>query len=101
MSDLNQLNVSGRLTKDALVKHTRGGNTVTELHLAINEEDGPIFLQVDCWGDEASEIAGDLEKGQRLMISGRLRQILTGQGTREAKRRLVMVSSYIVVAEDF
>ena len=101
MSDVNKVEISGRLTKDALMKHTPGGKTVTELHLAVNNEASTIFVQVDCWGDEAGEIVGELEKGRRVVIFGRLKQILTGRGTRNAKKRLIIASDYILLVEDF
>jgi single-strand DNA-binding protein len=79
VSDLNQVTLIGRLTRDAEVRHTKSGDPVYSLRLAVNsrakEGDGwtdkPGFFDVVHFG-RSEKLAEYLVKGKQIGLSGRL-----------------------------
>lgn len=82
MSDLNQVVISGRLTRDTELRFTKGGQAVCELTLASNriwknangKQESTIFTDVVVWGKQAEILQNMLHKGKYVMVSGRLHQ---------------------------
>lgn len=75
MADLNSLDMTGRLTRDPELRHTPGGDTVTNFRLACNGprgDDDAVFVDVDVWGKQAEAVAQYLRQGSRVAVSGRL-----------------------------
>lgn len=67
MSDINNFNFTGRLTKDAVVKSTPNGKKCLEMDVANNIGYGDykktVWLKVKMWGDRAVNIAPIFTKG--------------------------------------
>jgi len=83
MSDLNQVIMSGRLTRDASLKTLSSGSSVAELSVASNriwndrngnKQEETVFVDVDLWGKQADYFGNNLKKGDYIMVTGRLRR---------------------------
>jgi single-strand DNA-binding protein len=73
----------GNLVEDPEVRFTNTGIAVTNLHLAVTQrvqQDGQwrdgdtSFFKVNVWRGQAEHLADSLGKGDRVMVTGRLRQ---------------------------
>lgn len=70
---MNRILLSGRLTRDAEVNETKGGNTVVEMRIAVNiTAEKALFIDVSAWNSIASNIAGYLTKGTKIIVDGML-----------------------------
>ena len=82
MSDLNKTILIGRLTKDAELRHTQSGTSVSEFSLAVNhsyakngeKKEEVSYINCTAWGKTAEIIAQYTAKGHRIGIEGRLKQ---------------------------
>jgi single-strand DNA-binding protein len=82
MAGLNRVQLIGRLTHDAEVRHTQSGTPVTTARLAVNERfyskgevrEDVTFINCVIWGKRGSAMSGKelLQKGQALYVEGRL-----------------------------
>jgi len=82
MADLNHVVLIGRLTRDAELKYTAGGQAVCKFSLAVNRrrkngdqwvEEGNFF-DVVLWGRAGEAINQYLVKGKQIAVDGELRQ---------------------------
>lgn len=82
MSDLNQVVISGRLTKDAQFREVKG-SSLAEISIASNrvwndrsgnKQEETVFIDVDLWGKQAEYFGNNLQKGSYIMVTGRLRR---------------------------
>lgn len=70
---MNRIVLSGRLTRDAEVNETKGGNTVVEMRMATNiSAEKTLFIDVSAWNYIASNIAEYLTKGTKIIVDGML-----------------------------
>ena len=79
MSDLNSCTFTGRLTKDAELKHIGAKNTTClEFSIANNTGFGQYaktsYINVQLWGAGASGVEPYMKKGQQVGVSGTLTQ---------------------------
>lgn len=79
MSDINNVIVTGRLTKDCELTHIGANNTaLCKFSIAVNEKgkDGEEvnFFNVSVWGKIAEVCNKFISKGSQVAISGKLRQ---------------------------
>lgn len=83
MSDLNSVQICGRIVRDAVMKETAGGTRVAEFSIATNityrDGDGEFvqkghFFPLALYGQYAGKMLPHLKKGQRVIIEGYLRQ---------------------------
>ena len=80
MSDLNEVIVSGRVTRDAELRYTPSGTAVTDVTIASNrvwskdseKQEETTFVDVTIWGRQAETLSEYLLKGRHLMVVGRL-----------------------------
>jgi len=93
------ITVIGNLTDDPELRFTPSGAAVANFRVAstprfldkqTNEwKDGdPLFLQCNIWRQAAENVAESLQRGARVIVSGRLRQ--RTYETREGEKRTVM-----------
>jgi len=81
MSDLNEVVVSGRLTRDAELRYTPNGTAVTDIIVASNriwskdseKQEEATFVDVTIWGKQAESLAKYMTKGRHVMLTGRLK----------------------------
>ena len=93
------ITVIGNLTDDPELRFTPSGAAVAKFRIAstprildrqTNEwKDGePLFLACNVWRQAAENVAESLQRGARVIVSGRLRQ--RSYETREGEKRTVM-----------
>jgi len=82
MADINHVVLVGRLTRDAELKYTSGGQAVCKFSVAINRrrkngeqwEDEPNYFDVVLWGRQGESLNQYLLKGKSVGVEGELRQ---------------------------
>lgn len=82
MADINHVVLVGRLTRDAELKYTAGGQAVCKFSLAINRRrkngdqwvDEPNFFDIVLWGRQGETLNQYLVKGKQVAVEGELRQ---------------------------
>jgi single-strand DNA-binding protein len=82
MADINHVVLVGRLTRDAELKYTAGGQAVSKFSIAINRRrksgdqwvDEANFFDIVVWGRQAESLNQYLVKGKQIGIDGELRQ---------------------------
>ena len=79
----NHTTIVGNLVEDPEVRFTNNGIAVTNLRVAVTQrvqQDGQwrdgdtCFFKVNVWRGQAENLADSLAKGDRVMVTGRLRQ---------------------------
>ena len=80
----NAITVVGNLTKDPEIRYTAGGQAKASLSVAVNRrwmnkqtnewEERTSFFNVIVWGEMADHCSESLQKGNRVIVSGRLEQ---------------------------
>lgn len=77
---MNNLSIVGRVGRDAVVRHTQGGDSVAGFSVAVESGFGDkkqtLWLDCSVWGKRAQAIAKHIKKGDRIAVVGEL-------GTRE------------------
>jgi single stranded DNA-binding protein len=80
--DINQLTMSGNLTRDPDLRALPSGQTVCNIRIAHNERrktstdqwtDHPQYFDVTIWSGLGEWVANNLTQGAKIVISGRLR----------------------------
>ena len=82
MIDINHVVLVGRLTRDAELKYTAGGQAVCKFSLAVNRRrkngeqwvDEPSFFDIVLWGRQGESLNQYLIKGKLIGVDGELRQ---------------------------
>jgi len=84
MSNGNNVTVVGNLTRDPELRFTPSGQQRAQLGIAVNRrwqnrqtsewEEQVSFFNIVCWGEMADNVAESLEKGARVIVTGRLDQ---------------------------
>ena len=82
MADINHVVLVGRLTRDAELKYTAGGQAVCKFSVAINRrrkngdqwEDEANYFDVVLWGRQGESLNQYLLKGKTVGVDGELRQ---------------------------
>ncbi|MFP3089786.1 single-stranded DNA-binding protein [Treponema sp. TIM-1] len=82
MADLNHVVLIGRLTRDAELKYTSGGQPVCKFSLAVNRRkkngdqwvDEVSYFDIVLWGRQGESLNQYLVKGKMVGIEGELRQ---------------------------
>lgn len=81
MSQLNQINILGNLTRDPEIKYTNEGTAICEMGVAVGrkwtdkdgkESESVDFFNVTCWGGMAENCAESLRKGDRVLVNGHI-----------------------------
>ena len=102
MASENSVTLVGNLTKDPELRYTTGGRGVASFGLAVNrryqmngewQEETSFFNDV-AWGDLGENASASLNKGSRIVVTGRLQQ--REYETREGEKRTVVE----VIADD-
>jgi single-strand DNA-binding protein len=81
LSQLNQINLLGNLTRDPEIKYTNEGTAICEMGLAVSrrwldkqgkESEAVDFFNVTCWSGMAENCASSLKKGDRVLLNGHM-----------------------------
>jgi single-strand DNA-binding protein len=107
MSDINQVVICGRLTRDSELKFTTGGTAVARASVAVNryagqnKENEVSFFDVTIWGKQAEGLNQYLTKGKQVVISGELRQERwEKEGQKNSRVEIVARSIQLVGSKD-
>lgn len=81
---INQVNVTGNLTKEPDLHFLADGTAVANISLGVNEvfnggdekkrREVVTFVDVQVWGNSAESLSKSVEKGTQLFVTGSLRQ---------------------------
>ena len=102
--DINTVTVSGNLTRDPEVRNLPSGQAVCSLRIAHNERfkdasgewaDRAAYFDVTVWSGLGEWMGRNLKKGQKVVVSGRLRWREWGE--EGAKRQAVDITADSVV----
>jgi len=82
MADINHVVLVGRLTRDAELKYTAGGQAVCKFSVVVNRrkkngdqwEDEPNYFDVVLWGRQGESLNQYLVRGKSIGVEGELRQ---------------------------
>jgi single-strand DNA-binding protein len=82
MADINHVVLVGRLTRDAELRYTAGGQAVCKFSVAVNRrrkngdqwEDEANFFDIVLWGRQGESLNQYLVKGKMIGLEGELRQ---------------------------
>lgn len=95
----NTVNIVGNITRDPELRYTPNGSSVANFSVAWNrryERGGEqveevSYFDVTCWGSLAENVASSLNKGTRVMVTGRLdqRSWETQNGEKRSKIEIV------------
>ena len=102
MTDINNVTLVGRLTKDADIRYTTGGTAVLNFALAVNESrkqgeqwiEEVSFFDVTLFGRMGESIHKYMIKGKQVAISGRLQQ-QRWQKDGQNYSRIAVIANYI------
>jgi single-strand DNA-binding protein len=98
-----QVTIIGNLTKDPELRFTASGDAVASMGIAVNErikdgndwKDGePSFYEVKAWRRLAEDAAEALQKGTRVVVSGKMK--IETYTTKDGEKR----SSVVVTADE-
>jgi single-strand DNA-binding protein len=96
MASENSVTLVGNLTRDPELRYTTGGRGVASFGLAVNRrwqqngewQEQVSFFNVVAWGDLGENSAASLNKGNRIVVTGRLQQ--REYETRDGEKRSVI-----------
>ena len=83
MASFNKVILMGNLTRDPELRQTQSGTSVCRFSIAVNRSynaqdgssrDETCFVEIDCFGKSAENIAKFFSKGKPILVEGRLRQ---------------------------
>jgi single-strand DNA-binding protein len=84
MANGNNVTLVGNITRDPELRYTGSGQTRVLFGLAVNRrwqnrqsnewEEATSFFNVVCWGDLGEHVSESLNKGARVIVTGRLEQ---------------------------
>jgi single-strand DNA-binding protein len=73
---MKTLTIAGRVGKDAVLRHTNGGDTVLGFSVAVDdgygEQKSTLWFDCSVWGKRAAALAPHITKGTALAASGEL-----------------------------
>jgi single-strand DNA-binding protein len=97
--NLNQVTLAGNLTRDPELRYLNSGTAVAQVSLAVNNRikkgdewvDDPCFIDVVVFGKSAEYIGQNVDKGQPVLVTGRLqfRSWQAQDGTKRSKHEVV------------
>lgn len=83
MASFNKVILMGNFTRDPELRQTQSGLSVCKFSIATNRsytgQDGAVkdetcFVEIDCFGRTAENIAKYFSKGKPILVEGRLKQ---------------------------
>lgn len=109
VDDINTVNLSGNLTRDAELVVTNSGTSILNFPLAINAskkvrgewEKDTYFIDCVLFGSRAEGLSSHLSKGMKVMIEGRLEQQRWHQQDGSKRSKFVVIVNNIVLAPKY
>ena len=107
MYSINNLNIAGHVTKDAVTYRTRAGQLVSHITLALNRryrtaagepEEVTTFVDVTLWGRQAEFACDNIRRGDFVHVEGRLdTDHWTDPRTNQPRQKLVVTGSSVAL----
>jgi single-strand DNA-binding protein len=107
MHSINNLNIAGHVTKDAITYRTRAGQLVSHITLALNRryrtaagepEEVITFVDVTLWGRQAEFACDNIRRGDFVHVEGRLdTDHWTDPRTNQPRQKLVVTGSSVAL----
>lgn len=102
MTDINNVTLIGRATRDAELKYTAAGTALLTFSIAVNESrkidgqwrDEAGFFDVNLWGKLGESLKNLIVKGKQVAISGRLQQ-QRWETNGEPRNRVIIVADTV------
>lgn len=73
---MKSITIAGNIGKDAVTRHTQGGDPVTSWTVAVEERQGQdkrtIWFECSLWGKRGESLAQYLTKGSKIAVAGEL-----------------------------
>ena len=96
MASENSVTLVGNLTRDPELRYTTGGRGVASFGLAVNRrfqqngewQEQTSFFNITAWAELGENAAASLQKGARVIVTGRLQQ--REYETREGEKRTIV-----------
>lgn len=95
----------GNLTRDPELRYTPNGSSVVTFGIAVNRrwqnrdtqqwEENVSFFDVTCWRDLAENVASTVQKGTRVVVTGRLEQRSWETQNGERRSRVEVVADEV------
>src|SRR4030042_7001777 len=104
MASFNKVILMGNLTRDPETKYTQGGSAVANFGLAVNRrstsKDGEKkeevdFFDIEAWDKQAENCQEYLNKGQGVLVEGRLKQDRWEDENGNKKSKIKIVASAV------
>jgi single-strand DNA-binding protein len=107
MYSINNLNIAGHVTKDAITYRTRAGQLVSHITVALNRryrtatgdyEESTTFVDVTLWGRQAEFACDNIRRGDFVHVEGRLdTDHWTDPRTNQPRQKLVVTGSSVTL----
>lgn len=94
---LNQVNLQGRLTKDAELKQTKTGKKVCSFTVAVDKrgkDAGTNFVDCVAWEGRGETISKYFKKGSPILVTGRLDQQTWEKDGMKRSKLMVIVDDF-------
>src|SRR3954451_16762871 len=98
MPNGNTVTVVGNVTRDPELRFTATGQAKANFGIAVNRrwqnrqsqewEEATSFFNVVCWGDMGENVGETIQKGARILVTGRLEQ--RSWGTDQGEKRSII-----------
>jgi single-strand DNA-binding protein len=101
----NTVTLVGNVTRDPEIRYTPSGQTVATFGLAVNRrwqnrqnnewEEQTSFFDVKCWSQMAENVSESVQRGTRVIVTGRLEQRSWETDNGEKRSKIEVVADEI------
>jgi single-strand DNA-binding protein len=101
----NTVTLVGNVTRDPEIRYTPSGQTVATFGLAVNRrwqnrqnnewEEQTSFFDVKCWSQMAENVSESVQRGTRVIVTGRLEQRSWETDTGEKRSKVEVVADEV------
>jgi single-strand DNA-binding protein len=101
----NTVTLVGNVTRDPEIRYTPSGQTVASFGLAVNRrwqnrqtnewEEQTSFIDVKCWSQMAENVSESIQRGTRVIVTGRLEQRSWETDTGEKRSKIEVVADEV------
>jgi len=105
MANGNNITIVGNATRDPELRFTASGQAVASFGVAVNRrwqnrqtnewDEATSFFDVTCWAQMAENVAESVQKGTRVVVSGRLDQRSWETDNNEKRSKVEIVADEI------
>ena len=101
----NTVTLVGNVTRDPELRYTPSGQTIATFGLAVNRrwqnrsnnewEEQTSFFDVKCWAQMAENVSESIQRGTRVIVSGRLEQRSWETDSGEKRSKIEVVADEV------